>query len=171
MEGHDGLPPPELISRFWWPGWNSVQALNKFQSEIAGPLIGGDPGRRLIDSNGKQSAVYFTEIPANERIAENRWRAVALYHVFGSEEMSILSPGIAERMPNPYLAMNPEDAAALRIIAGDPVTVTLDRLRVDLPVRLMPGLSRTVIGVPVGIPGIPVVKLPAAADLKKAQGV
>ena len=34
---------------FWAPGWNSIQAVNKFQEEIAGPLRGGDPGVRLLE--------------------------------------------------------------------------------------------------------------------------
>jgi NADH-quinone oxidoreductase subunit G len=42
-------PPPALIPRYWSPGWNSVQAINKFQIEGGGPLHGGDPGRRLIE--------------------------------------------------------------------------------------------------------------------------
>ena len=33
------------MSRLWAPGWNSVQAITKFQEEIGGPLRGGDPGR------------------------------------------------------------------------------------------------------------------------------
>ena len=49
MEGYQGQPPAPLIPRFWAPGWNSVQALNKFQEEVGGPLRGGDPGRRLIE--------------------------------------------------------------------------------------------------------------------------
>ena len=48
MEGYEGQPPAPLISRYWSPGWNSVQALNKFQQEVGGPLKGGDPGKRLI---------------------------------------------------------------------------------------------------------------------------
>jgi NADH-quinone oxidoreductase subunit G len=49
MEGYAGLPPAPLIPRYWSPGWNSVQALNKFQQEVGGPLAGGDPGKRLIE--------------------------------------------------------------------------------------------------------------------------
>jgi NADH-quinone oxidoreductase subunit G len=49
MEGYQDQPPPPLISRYWSPGWNSVQALNKFQQEVGGPLHGGDPGKRLIE--------------------------------------------------------------------------------------------------------------------------
>ncbi len=49
MEGYQDQPPAPLISRYWSPGWNSVQALNKFQQEVGGPLNGGDPGKRLIE--------------------------------------------------------------------------------------------------------------------------
>ena len=45
MEGYQDQPPAPLISRYWSPGWNSVQALNKFQQEVGGPLKGGDPGK------------------------------------------------------------------------------------------------------------------------------
>ena len=48
MEGYQGIPPAPLIPRFWAPGWNSVQALNKFQTEINGLLMGGEVGKRLI---------------------------------------------------------------------------------------------------------------------------
>jgi len=167
MEGHDGPPPPALISRFWWPGWNSVQAVNKFQSEICGPLLGGEPGRRQIEPREKGAADYFTGVPAQTPLGENRWRLVALYHVFGSEELSVLSPGVAERMPAAYLALNPEDAAGLETGAGEPVTVELDGRRFNLPVRLMAGLSPSVAGLPVGLPGVPVIELPAVVTLKK----
>ncbi len=45
MEGYQDQPPAPLISRYWSPGWNSVQALNKFQQEVGGPLKSGDPGK------------------------------------------------------------------------------------------------------------------------------
>ena len=49
MEGDHSQPPSALIPRFWAPGWNSVQSLNKFQEEVGGQLRGGDPGIRLIE--------------------------------------------------------------------------------------------------------------------------
>ncbi|MFB3817438.1 MAG: NADH-quinone oxidoreductase subunit NuoG [Candidatus Methylomirabilales bacterium] len=49
MEGRPGVPPPSLIPLFWAPGWNSVQATAKYQAEVGGPLLGGDPGRRLLE--------------------------------------------------------------------------------------------------------------------------
>ncbi len=59
MEGYEGDPPSPLISRYWAPGWNSVQALNKFQQEIGGPLRGGDPGKRLIEPAANGQAHYY----------------------------------------------------------------------------------------------------------------
>lgn len=48
MEGYYGPMPGALYPFYRAPAWNSVQALNKFQQEVGGPLVGGDPGVRLI---------------------------------------------------------------------------------------------------------------------------
>ncbi|MEJ2600995.1 MAG: NADH-quinone oxidoreductase subunit NuoG, partial [Anaerolineales bacterium] len=102
MEGYKGIPPSALISRYWSPGWNSVQALNKFQSEVAGPLIGGDPGRRLISIPENAKPKYFD--PSSVSRQTHTWQLVPVYHIFGSEPLSMLTPGVAERAPQPYLA-------------------------------------------------------------------
>ena len=60
-----------LISRYWAPGWNSVQALNKFQSEIGGPLRGGDPGRRLIEPAPAEPGRSFTMPRPPARLADD----------------------------------------------------------------------------------------------------
>ncbi len=66
MEGNPDQPPSPLIPFFWSPGWNSVQATNKYQSEIAGSLRGGDRGARLIEPR-QGGAAYFTSIPTGFR--------------------------------------------------------------------------------------------------------
>jgi len=96
MEGYESQPPAPLISRYWSPGWNSVQALNKFQQEVAGPLKGGDPGKRLIKPLQNATQAYFTGIPAEAVPGQNQSIAPE-YHIFGSEELSSYSPAIAER--------------------------------------------------------------------------
>ena len=60
MEGFEGQPPSSLITNYWAPGWNSVQALNRFQEEVGGPLRGGDPGRRLFEFQVCEKIPYFT---------------------------------------------------------------------------------------------------------------
>ncbi len=96
MEGYEGRPPASLLSRYWYPGWNSVQALNKFQQEVGGPLTDGDPGRRLIEPNKDGKPSYF--VPAPKETARGTEQSVPpRYRIFGSEELSSYSPAIAER--------------------------------------------------------------------------
>jgi len=152
MEGYQEQPPPALIPRFWAPGWNSIQSLNKFQEEVAGPLRGGDPGRRLIEPAAAGAGAYFDEIPASFEPRGGEWLVVPLYHIFGSEELSILTPGVAELAPRPYLALNPEDAAQLGAADGQEAGVTVGSRTHRLPVRLVPSLPRGTLGLPVGLP-------------------
>jgi NADH-quinone oxidoreductase subunit G len=158
-----------LISRYWSPGWNSVQALNKFQSEIPGPLRSGDPGACLADRMKKTDLSFFTEIPPATIPGDNQWWLVGLYHVFGSEELSSLSPGIAYCSPDPYVALHPDDGKALGTNEGDTVAIIADDRKMRLPVRLMPGLAKKVAGLPVGVPGIPVLNLPVLVTLAKGS--
>src|SRR5205814_5737295 len=96
MEGTPKQPPPPLIPFFWSPQWNSIQAVNKFQSEIAGPLKGGDPGVRLIDPAAGSSPPYFTAVPGAPDARSGLWLAVPLYHIFVSDELSARSPALRE---------------------------------------------------------------------------
>jgi NADH-quinone oxidoreductase subunit G len=137
MEGYEGQPLSPLITRFWSPGWNSVQALNKFQSEVGGSLRGGDPGQRLIEPAQVEKATYFNEMPAAFRRRDGEWLVMPLYHIFGSEELSALSPGVAERSPQPYLALNPDDVAARRMNEGEEVELVLDGAIYRLPVSFI----------------------------------
>ncbi len=107
MEGYNGQPPGALIARYWAPGWNSVQALNKFQSEVGGPLRGGDPGRRLIEPAPVKQVTYFREAPPPFQAPGDRWLMVPIHHIFGSEELSVLSPGVAELAPRALSRLEP----------------------------------------------------------------
>jgi hypothetical protein len=125
---------------------------------------------------------YFDQVPENFEPRQDAWLVVPMYHVFGSEELSVLSPGIAELSPQPYLAVNIEDAAAIinvaLLIPGPGAApqaegivqleseLTLDRFTYHLPVRLTTGLPRGVVGLPVGLPGLSVFALPAYGTLK-----
>jgi NADH-quinone oxidoreductase subunit G len=166
MEGYPGQPPAALIARFWAPGWNSVQALNRFQSEVGGPLRGGDPGRRLVEPASVEKVPYFRHVPPAFRPRGDEWLLVPMYHVFGSEELSLLNPAIAARAPQPYLGLNPADAAGLEVCEGEEIELPLNsrvrRLRVTLISTLPPGIA----GVPAGLPGLQGIALPAWGKLK-----
>ncbi|MCL4473312.1 MAG: NADH-quinone oxidoreductase subunit NuoG [Actinobacteria bacterium] len=153
MEGFQGQPPPPLIPRYWSPGWNSVQALNKFQGEVGGPLRGGDPGRRLIES-GRQQAAYFERVPEPFTPRAGEWLVVFLYHIFGSEELSSRSPDIRQLAPNPHVGLSPGDAAGLQLQEGDRARMEIAGRNFRLPVRLMESLPAGVAGLPVCLPGL-----------------
>jgi NADH-quinone oxidoreductase subunit G len=162
MEGYDGRPPAGLISRIWAPGWNSEQALNKFQSEIGGPLRGGDPGRRLIEPPASDDGRYFAMPEQALLPGKDEYLLVPVYHIFGSEELSMASPGIVQRAPRPYLAVNPEDAPAGE---GEQVRLLAGGKSLDLPVKLVPGMPKRTAGLPDGLPGLPKLTLPMAVKI------
>jgi NADH-quinone oxidoreductase subunit G len=161
MEGYEEQPPAPLIPRFWAPGWNSIQSLNKFQSEIGGPLRGGHPGRRLIDSKDALTGGFFDQIPSAFEPAGDRWLIVPLYHIFGSEELSAVAGGTSELAQEPYLALHPQDAVALEAADCKELALVMANAEYRLPVRLVPTLPRGVAGLPLGLPGLQPTDLPA----------
>ena len=173
MEGYLGHPPSALIPRFWAPGWNSVQAVNKFQDEVGGSLASGDPGVRLIEPVSGGRAAYFSNIPIAFNRRTDEWLIVPLHHILGTEELSALAPAIAELAATSYLALNPEDAAELGLNAGDDSHLQLkleknaDQPDYRLPVRLMSEVQRGVAGLPAGLLGLAGIILPAWGKVTK----
>lgn len=167
MEGYQGQPPSSLIPRFWAPGWNSVQSVNKFQSEVGGPLHGGDPGKKLLEP-AKANKAYFDNIPIPFSSRKGEWLLVHIAHIFGSEELSVLSPAIAELTPKPYLGLNPGDAADLNLKEGDNVKVIVNGKELRLPVRQMPQLPAGMAGFPV-LPGTERLVLPGWGKIARSE--
>ncbi len=171
MEGFSRLTPAALMSSFWTPGWNSAQAITRFQDEVNGPLEGGDPGIRLIEPDPDSRIPYFRANP-DRTGAAGGFTAVGRQHIFGSEELSSKSPPIAQLTPAPYVLMHPLDATALGLAAGDSAEVHVDgaaALRVR--VAFGPAICRGLIALPQGLPGTPFIALPAHADVRKGAPV
>ncbi len=155
MEGAPVQPPPALLPFFWSPGWNSIQSVNKFQDEIAGPLRGGPPGTHLIEQ--RDGAGDRGSPPQRFALRAGEVLVVPLYRIFGSEELSRCAPAVAEVASTAFIAMNPEDAA--QIPAGDGAQLELLGLR--LPLKVAPDVPRGIAGVTAGIPPVEGVPLPA----------
>jgi NADH-quinone oxidoreductase subunit G len=166
MEGYQQQPPSSLIPRFWAPGWNSVQALNKFQEEVSGPLRGGDPGQRLVEPEQESGRLvsYFDAIPPAFEPVAGHWLLVPVQHVFGSEELSALAPAVDSLAPSPYLGLDAADTGVLGVEEGSEVEVAAGGWTARLPVRLM-RLPKGVAALPVGLPGLGWVELPALCTL------
>ena len=168
MEGYDLPPPPPLIPRFWAPGWNSVQAVNKFQEEIPGPLRGGNPGVRLLVESGGAAPTYFATVPEAFARQEGRWLVVPLHHIFGSEPLSLLTLGVAQRAPAPYIAFNPTDAQWLGLEPESHTILALGGRERRLRIALLPELPPGVAGLPAGLPGLEGIELPTWLALGQA---
>ncbi len=170
MEGYAGQPPAALIPRFWSPGWNSVQSVNKFQSEVGGPLRGGDPGYRLLEPEPGTTPDYFSVVPEAFSIHNDALLFVRASHIFGSEELSAMSPAIAERSPLPYAGLRPEDAAFFNVNEGEAIQLAINGMEYRLPVKYLPELPAGLGALPEGLTGLEGVTLPAWGKIKPGNG-
>jgi NADH-quinone oxidoreductase subunit G len=163
MEGFKGKPPASLIANYWSPGWNSVQSLNKFQDEVGGllsggspgPVLSGDEGRRLIETDTKVEIVYFEEIPDAFAPRQDEYLTIPFQHIYGTDGLSRMSPAVFERIPAPYLALNSSLAEKFGLVEGQLAQINLDGVSLHLPARILDSLPKGLIGLPVGLPGIP----------------
>jgi NADH-quinone oxidoreductase subunit G len=170
MEGWAGFPPPPLIPRFWRPAWNSVQSVTQYQDEAGGPLRDGDPGRRLIEPpESVHTGPYEEDPPAEPAQIGEGMDLVPFYHIFGSEELSARSPGIAELTPEPVLLLHPDDALSFGIENGDRVELEVGGETVSLPARITADICLGAAGVPVGQPGTEGLTLPNCGKIKSVR--
>jgi NADH-quinone oxidoreductase subunit G len=165
MESGPGAAPPSLNPFFWAPGWNSIQAVHKFQSEVGGSLRGGNPGVRLVEPSQESKWQYFSAIPSLCEVRSGEWLLVPIFHIFGSEELSRRAQGIAQLLPRPYIALNQMAASLLGVKAGEHINVAVDGTQFELEVTLRTDLPRGVAGFPVGLSSLDGVVLPAFCKL------
>jgi NADH-quinone oxidoreductase subunit G len=161
LEGDPGPPPPALINRYWSPGWNSVQAVLQYQDGAGGHLRGGDPGVRLAGPRPAGEGRYFTGVPAPFAARDGQWYVVPMPHQFGSEELSVLAPGIAALSPHPFLAVHPDELRARGLAPGTLVSIAILGASCRLPLRGDPSLPPGVAAAPTNVPGMPWLELPA----------
>jgi NADH-quinone oxidoreductase subunit G len=167
MEGASLQPPAAVQPFFWSPGWNSIQSVNKFQSEIGDALRGGDPGIRLFEPS--PGGEYFTAIPAAFVRRKAEWMILPIEHIFGSEELSLQAHAVAELAPAPYLAMNAADAASLHLGGNrGEVEVELGGTKQRLPLKVLPHLPAGVAGIPAGLTTLRGEELPAWCRIEPA---
>ena len=87
--------------------------------------------------------------------------------ILGSEELSSLAAPIQQRIPATYVALNVGDAARLGVNHAELVSITLDGHTFSLPARVRPDLPAGVLGLPVGLAGVPPYKAGSAATVAK----
>ena len=137
-------------------------------------LIGKDDTRQpfyMLNNDQTASAgSYFAAAPAAPAPAsqDGLLLLVPRYHVFGSEELSMLAPGVAERSPSPSIALSPGQAEALGLKEGQRARVTTETGAVmDLPVIIRP-LPAGVAAAPYGSSGLTGIALPALVRIARS---
>lgn len=155
MEGYSGsVEPRQQVPFAWSPGWNSPQAWNKFQDEVGGHLRAGDPGTRLIESQGDNLG-WFASIPRAFSPAQGTWQVVPFYHLFGSEENSSKAAPVQERIPAAYVALAKSEADRLGVNEGALLSLNVAGQTLRLPLRINEELGAGLVALPAGLAGIP----------------
>lgn len=155
MEGYSGSREPfQQVPFAWAPGWNSPSAWNKFQAEVGGHLRAGDPGLRLIEASVSPSLHYFNQLPARFSGHGASLVVVNYPQLFGSEELSARSEVFQLRMSDAKLYLNPQDAARLGLSAGL-VEFEWEGSHWRLQLQLSDELATGLMGLPLGLPGLP----------------
>ncbi|MBX3307275.1 MAG: NADH-quinone oxidoreductase subunit NuoG [Nitrospira sp.] len=167
MEGYRGPLPSPLISQFWAPGWNSIQAVNTYQDEVGGPLRDEMPGVRLIEPVATKTPAWFTSIPRAFQPADRQWLLLPLSAVFGSDELSNRSPAIAERIVRPFLSVHPSDGARVGLDDHSTIDLAWQGTTYSLAVHFESSTPVGTVGLSL-VPEVCGVSLPAWIDLFEA---
>ena len=167
MEGLNRSQPGSLLPFVWAPGWNSNQSLHRFQSEVGGPLRGGTAGMRLLGP-GQAKESGPRENPPAFSPTQGQWQLVPRYRIFGSEELSALSLGVAELCEDGYIEIRADDALGLEVGEGDGLNLN-DGLA-TLEVKINNSIAAGCIGYAAGHSGTANLIPGENISLQKAQG-
>lgn len=148
MEGAPINRPPALNAMTWSPGWNSNEAVNKFQDEIGGQLRGGDPGVMLIEKSAlKKSASGINFLPV-EKAATGQLLAVSQSRIFDGCERTMLSSALAQRAEGRVARMSARTAADFSLQEGEGVQISVAPCAVTLPLKIDSAMPDGVVTVP-----------------------
>jgi len=176
MEGANvtksGEVPASLKPNIWSPGWNSNQAISKFQTEIGGALIDDDPGVKLIGTQSPAADLHarFTRIPSRIAQQGDSLQLVPGYHLFGSEELSANSKAIAQLAPRGYFTVHPEVAGRLGVTENDGLETQVNGVAVRLDVVISEAVARECVVYAYGVEGTGQLVHVNSGTFSKAEG-
>lgn len=167
MEGAQVNVPGALEPRYWYPGWNSMNSITKFQIEVNGPMHGGNTGKRLIEPDGSQDKP--TAPSDAEKLADGKVWLMPKPYIFGSEELSMFTPGVAERNPSAQVFVNPETAEKLGLEENDKALFEYNGEEVILPVTIDAGIAADTAAVPAGLSATSQITAPAQVSIRRGE--
>jgi NADH-quinone oxidoreductase subunit G len=167
MEGSQTVPRSSLVPFYWSPGWNSVQAINKYLDEPNGKMKGGDSGIKLIKQTGSLAVSYFKPEKQSNVLQKGEWLIVPAFQIFGSEELSSSATTLAKRIAEPFVYMNPDDSVELDVKTGDFIQLEIDAIHLKIKVITEESIGKGIAGCSVNLPGMPYIDLPGNGKFYK----
>ena len=169
MEGIQAIPPSSLVPFYWSPGWNSVQAVNKYLDEPNGNMKGGDAGIRLIEPAENPKSSYFKVQAQPIELQKGEWLIVPVYQIFGSEELSSAASTLAQRIPEPFVYLNPTDATDLKVENDELIQLEIANTKLKIKVKMEASIGVGIAGLSVNLPGMAFVDLPGKGKFIKMK--
>jgi len=160
MEGIQEMPRPSLVPFYWSPGWNSVQAVNKYLDEPNGKMKGGDSGIKLIELVTNTQAIYFKPEIHAIVLQKGEWLIIPVFQIFGSDELSSSAATLAKRIPEPFVYMNPDDSIAFDVKTGDFIQLEIASNHFKIKVKVEESIGKNIAGLSFQLPGMPFIDLP-----------
>jgi NADH-quinone oxidoreductase subunit G len=167
MEGSQKIPRTSLTPFYWSPGWNSVQALNKYLDAPNGKMRGGDSGIKLIEPTGNKSTLYFKPENLQNELPKGVWLIVPVFQIFGSEELSAVASTLSKRIPEPFVYLNPDDSMELGVKTDDFIQFETDDIQLKIKVIVEESVGKGIAGCSVNLPGMPYLDLPGIGKFNK----
>jgi NADH-quinone oxidoreductase subunit G len=167
MEGRQENPPSSLVTFYWTAGWNSFQAMYNYLDEPNGSMKGGDPGLRLIETAKERNNSYFEINRQTDEYQKGELIIVPVYRIFGSEELSSVAPALSQRIQEPALYLNQNDAETSGVKEGDMIRLEIMNNKIEIKVKIENSLPAGMAGLTVNLPGMPFVDLPGGGKLTK----
>lgn len=170
MEGVNGPDIPGALLPFVWsPGWNSNQALHKFQSEAGGALSGGTAGARLIEKSSSGEASIKAVDLDSFKVEKGVFRLLPLHRIFGSEELSAHSPAIEALTDRTYIQLSDSDAAKLKLADGDLAEIVIADEKLSVAVKINNSLPLGCASYAVGLPGANCLPPETSTSIRRAD--
>ena len=129
--------------------------MNKYQQEVGGDLLGGNPGVRLFNKPAAKVSDFFKDFPEQFKERINKWLLLPQSHIFGSDELSVYTKGVMERSPEPYIGLSPVDAKMIDAVEGGSVSLVIEKKEYKYPLRIIKSLRNGIVLVSKGLPGVP----------------
>ncbi len=165
MEGYMGLGSSFPVPYYWSPGWNSVQAMNKYLNEPEVSVKEANPGVFLFGDKSGSGLDFFKEIPAPFKAQKENLLIVPVCLIFGSDELSSASGSISKLIPEPFILINERERKRLDLTLDNPGKITVNKININVEIKSdntipdgVAGLSLTAHTLYLNLPGWGIIK-------------